>query len=122
MFAHALGSCRPDKGSSDGQEVINGKRVDSLKAHRRSNVLVVEDEPILRYDTVEFLERAGHRVLEAANADEAMVFLRRNDIDTLFTDIDMPGSIDGLGLVKRVRRSLAGHQSNRHFRPYRAFS
>ncbi|MBA5800466.1 MULTISPECIES: response regulator [Rhizobium] len=91
------------KASTDGQEVIERTRADPLRAQSSSNILVVEDEPILRYDTVDFLERAGHRVLEAANADEAMVFLRRNDIDTLFTDIDMPGSMDGLGLVKRVR-------------------
>ena len=51
---------------------------------------------------MDFLERAGFRTLEAANADEAMVQMKNNDIDVLFTDIDMPGSMDGLGLVATV--------------------
>jgi CheY-like chemotaxis protein len=46
------------------------------------------------------VEKAGYRVLEAANA-EALVLFKINQIDTLFTDIDLPGSMDGLGLVKR---------------------
>ncbi len=49
------------------------------------------------------LEEAGYRVLDAATADEALVLFKINQIDTLFTDIDMPGSMDGLGLVKAVR-------------------
>ena len=52
---------------------------------------------------MDFLERAGFRTLEAANADEAMVHMNNNDINVLFTDIDMLGSMDGLGLVSTVR-------------------
>jgi CheY-like chemotaxis protein len=91
------------RASPDGLEIMNRKREQPILTHSPSNVLIVEDEHQLRYDTVDFLEQAGHRVLEAANADEAMILLKRNDIDTLFTDIDMPGSMDGLGLVKTVR-------------------
>jgi CheY-like chemotaxis protein len=91
------------RASADGQEVMDYVRVARATAAPTSSVLVVEDEHGLRYKTVDFLEQAGYRVLEAANADEALVLLNRNNVGTLFTDIDMPGTMDGLGLVREVR-------------------
>lgn len=89
------------RASSDGQEVLDYNL--RSRESRPSTVLVVEDHSRLRFITVEFLEQAGHRVFEAANADEALVLLKRHVVETLFTDIDMPGSMDGLGLVREVR-------------------
>ena len=66
-------------------------------------VLVVDDEPLIRFATVEALEDAGFEVLEASNADEALVLLQRNDFDAVFTDVNMPGTTDGLGLTSLVR-------------------
>ena len=67
------------------------------------NVLVVEDEMILRMRAVDIVEDAGFRPVEAVNADEAMAILEsRSDISLLFTDIQMPGSIDGLKLAHAV--------------------
>lgn len=67
-------------------------------------VLVVEDEPIIRMGAVTILEDAGYLVLEAANADDATKILEsRNDIQSVFTDINMPGAIDGLKLVKAIQ-------------------
>lgn len=67
-------------------------------------VLVVEDEPLVRLGAVEMIEDAGYRVLEAANADEAIRLLEsRNDISIVFTDVNMPGSMDGLKLAHVVR-------------------
>jgi two-component system, response regulator PdtaR len=67
-------------------------------------VLVVEDEPLLRMLAVELVEEAGFTALEAGNADEAVALLEsRSDISLLFTDIDMPGSMDGLNLAHAVR-------------------
>jgi CheY-like chemotaxis protein len=67
-------------------------------------VLIVEDEVILRFNAVSIAEDAGFEVLEAANADEAIILLERHtDIRILFTDIDMPGSMDGLRLSRAVR-------------------
>lgn len=63
-------------------------------------ILIVEAKARLRYDTVDLLEETGYRLLKAANADEALVLFKINQIDTLFTDIDMPGSMDGPGVVK----------------------
>ncbi|HEY0330059.1 MAG TPA: response regulator [Rhodopseudomonas sp.] len=67
-------------------------------------VLVVEDESLLRANAVEMIEAAGFFVLEAASADEAIEILEsRNDIRVVFTDIQMPGSMDGLKLARAVR-------------------
>jgi CheY-like chemotaxis protein len=67
-------------------------------------VLVVEDEPLLRMLAVEVVEEAGFVALEAGNADEAVALLEsRSDIALLFTDINMPGSMDGLKLAHAVR-------------------
>jgi CheY-like chemotaxis protein len=67
-------------------------------------VLVVEDEPILRMMAMDLVEEAGFEALEAADADEAIAKLEtRPDIRILFTDIQMPGSMDGLKLARAVR-------------------
>jgi len=67
-------------------------------------ILIVEDEPLLLMDISEELERHGYEVLQAANSDGAIKILEaRDDIQTIFTDIDVPGSMDGLKLAAAVR-------------------
>jgi CheY-like chemotaxis protein len=67
-------------------------------------VLIVEDEFLLRSHAVEMIAGAGFEVVEAANADEAIEILEtRQDITVVFTDIQMPGSMDGLKLARAVR-------------------
>ena len=67
-------------------------------------VLVVEDEPLVRMDIADQLEELGFLVVEAANAIEAVsVLATRDDIQVMFTDVDMPGSMDGLMLAAAVR-------------------
>jgi CheY-like chemotaxis protein len=67
-------------------------------------VLVVEDEFLIRMNVVEIIEDAGYHALEAANADEAIVLLETHpDISVMFTDIDMPGSMNGIRLAHAVR-------------------
>jgi CheY-like chemotaxis protein len=71
---------------------------------RRPVVLLVEDEQLLRMDAVEMISSAGFDVVEAANADDAIEILEvRRDIVVVFTDIQMPGSMDGLKLARAVR-------------------
>ena len=66
-------------------------------------VLVVEDEMLLRMRAVDMVEDAGFTSVEAVNADEAVAILEsRSDIALLFTDIQMPGSMDGLKLAHAV--------------------
>ncbi|MDW5317167.1 response regulator [Rhizobium sp. PL01] len=72
--------------------------------HKRITVIVVEDEPLVRLDIVISLENEGFIVLEASNADEAIDLLdTHSEIRLMFTDIDMPGSMDGLKLAQSVR-------------------
>ena len=67
-------------------------------------VLIVEDEPLVRMSAVAMIEEAGCQTYEAANADEAIALLEKHaEIRILFTDIDTPGSMDGLKLAHYVR-------------------
>ncbi len=67
-------------------------------------VLVVEDEFLLRMDAVDMIVAAGFEAVEATDADAAIEILEtRNDIAVIFTDIQMPGSMDGLKLARAVR-------------------
>jgi CheY-like chemotaxis protein len=67
-------------------------------------VLVVEDEPLQRMMAVDLALDAGFEVVEAWSADDAVAILEsRSDIRVVFTDVDMPGSMDGLKLAVAIR-------------------
>jgi two-component system, response regulator PdtaR len=69
-----------------------------------SVILTVEDETLLSIYLGEVLQNAGYQVVAAANADEAIEILEaRNDIRIIITDINMPGSMDGLRLAAAVK-------------------
>jgi two-component system, response regulator PdtaR len=71
---------------------------------KRRVVLIVEDEFLIRMDAVDMVRAAGFDVIEAENADEAILILeRRFDITVVFTDVQMPGSMDGLKLAAAIR-------------------
>jgi CheY-like chemotaxis protein len=75
-----------------------------LSVSRRPVVLIVEDEFLLRMNAVDMIRDAGFEAIEAANADQAIEILEaRQDITVVFTDIQMPGSMDGLKLARAVR-------------------
>ena len=68
-------------------------------------VLVVDDEVLIRMHAAGTLEESGFEVLEAADAREALQVLEnRPDIRLIFTDIQMPGKLDGLDLIREVHR------------------
>lgn len=67
-------------------------------------VLLVEDDAFTRMTGVDMIEQAGFEVIEAANADEALALLAASPVSLLFTDVDMPGSMDGLALAGEVHR------------------
>lgn len=74
--------------------MFNGKAV----------VLVVEDSAIIRMGAVDLVQSAGYEALEASNADEAIRILEsRADIDLVFTDVQMPGTMDGIKLSHYIR-------------------
>ena len=70
-------------------------------------VLIVENDVLLRLVTASNLRDAGFEVIEAANPAEALRILARVPVDVLFSDIDMPGNMDGLALAQWVRQSQA---------------
>jgi DNA-binding NtrC family response regulator len=76
----------------------------------QQTILVVEDEVLVRMPIAQYLRDCGYKVIEAANADEAMTVLSYNEtvVDVVFTDIDMPGALDGFGLAKWVREHRRG--------------
>jgi CheY-like chemotaxis protein len=73
-------------------------------ASKRPVVLIVEDETLIRMNAIETIEAEGFDVIEASGADDAILILeQRSDIRLIFTDIDMPGSMDGLKLAHFVK-------------------
>lgn len=71
-----------------------------------NTILVVEDDPDVRQLVIAVLEDAGYRILEAASGDEAYRLLLAHpdlQVDLLFTDIVMPGQLDGIDLAKEAR-------------------
>jgi len=70
-----------------------------------SVVLVVEDEALLRLHAADLLEDAGFKVVEAENAADALQVMRtRPDVRVLFTDVQMPGPLDGMDLARKVHQ------------------
>jgi CheY-like chemotaxis protein len=67
-------------------------------------VLVVEDEALVRLLAVDVLEEAGFEVIEAPSADYAVLVLeKRDDIRVVFTDVDMPGRLNGFQFARHVQ-------------------
>lgn len=89
--------------SLSGRFILEGGALKTSPSNR-SVVLVVEDDPLILMSAVDMIADAGFEPIEATNADEAIAVLEgRDDIRTIFTDINMPGSMDGLKLARAVR-------------------
>jgi CheY-like chemotaxis protein len=74
-----------------------------------TTVLVVEDEWIVRMSIADYLRECGYRVLEAGNAAEAVTALEADaGIAIVFSDVQMPGNMDGWGLARWVRQQRPG--------------
>ena len=73
-------------------------------------LLVVEHEILIRFPICDYLRECGFRVIEAANADEAIIVLQAPDltIDLVLSDVQMPGAMDGFGLAQWVRTNNPG--------------
>ena len=66
--------------------------------------MVVEDSPLIRMGAAQLVLSAGYEALEAGDADEAIRILEsRDDIDLVFTDVQMPGTMDGVKLAHYIR-------------------
>lgn len=83
--------------------------VSDVTGDRRMRLLVVEDEVLIRMFVCDLLRDAGYDVVEAVNGDEALDLLKAGiSIDLVLSDVRMPGSTDGLALLRFVRDNLAG--------------
>lgn len=72
--------------------------------NRRAVILVVEDNAIIRMGAIDLVQSAGYEALDARDADEAIRILEaRSDIDLVFTDVQMPGTMDGIKLSHYIR-------------------
>jgi len=78
---------------------------DKGRAQPPATVLVVDDDELVREMAATFLSMRGYRVIEAGSGDEAMAMLDdgASHIDVVFTDLRMPGRLDGVGLARWVR-------------------
>ena len=65
----------------------------------------MEDEFLIRMMLADDLRDAGYQVIEASNADEALEVLRGLTPDVIISDVNMPGSVDGMGLLAAVRKT-----------------
>ena len=80
------------------------------KPEVQETVLLVEDEVLVRMPIAQYLRDCGYKVIEAVNADEAITVLLHKEtvVDIVFSDIEMPGAIDGFGLAKWIREHRPG--------------
>lgn len=76
---------------------------DVFPSNDRTCILVVEDEFLIRFMLSDSLRDAGYHVIEASNADEALTLLENIVPHLILSDVRMPGSIDGIGLLAKVR-------------------
>ncbi len=83
---------------------------DPTKPSVVDTILVVDDEVLLRAPIAQYLRDCGYRVLEAANADEAMTILEKSDIqvDVVLCDVEMPGAVNGFIFAKWARTLRPG--------------
>lgn len=79
------------------------------KGDRANTILVVEDDYLIRVDIAAYLRDCGFVVIEAGTAAEAVAVLESDlVVDLVFSDIQMPGVMDGVGLAAWVREHLPG--------------
>jgi CheY-like chemotaxis protein len=83
---------------------------DTADSAKPAVVVVVEDEILLRLAISEYLRDCGYRVIEAASADEAVLVLTKSEleVDVLFSDIELPGAMDGFALAHWTRANRPG--------------
>jgi DNA-binding response OmpR family regulator len=79
-------------------------------ADRTPTILVVEDEVLIRIALSDYLQECGFKVLEAGNAEDAIEILESSSIqiDLIFSDVVMPGKLDGFGLARWLRTNRPG--------------
>jgi two-component system, response regulator PdtaR len=103
-------SCSSFGGGFETKDIIvRFRTMLSDPSHLCPVVLLVEDEPLLRFFVSDLLDEAGFEVIETGNADEALTWLEvRDDVRVILTDIQMPGRLNGLDLAALVHHRWPG--------------
>lgn len=102
MLAHQLWLAPGDPADAGSGSRVRPKPGNGV--HRPSTLLVVEDEVLIRMPVADYLRDCGFRVLEAANAGEAQALFEAGEpIEIVFSDIQMPGEINGFALAQWIR-------------------
>jgi CheY-like chemotaxis protein len=105
LFRQALAAHRTGDFAGEAFSTVTGRQMGRAVPGQRPVVLVVEDENLTRMYAMDMVEEAGFEAIAASDADEAIRILEsRTDIRAVFTDIQMPGSMDGLRLARVVRK------------------
>ncbi len=84
------------------------EQADVLPVHSSGTVLLVEDNPDVATVSTGLLEQLGYQVRRVSDAEEALREIEKNGVDLVFSDIVMPGKMDGLGLAHRLRQTHPG--------------
>jgi CheY-like chemotaxis protein len=106
-----IANCVSDAGTRRRLTACGRRTVVSAKDDEVQNgvVVVVEDDVLTRAAVTDHLRRCGFKVLEAENGEEAIGLLAGDTpVDLVFTDLQMPGSIDGFGVVRWLREHRPG--------------
>lgn len=94
-------------GGGSGQNGTSTHNKPGNGAQHKPTILVVEDEVLIRLSIGDFLRQSNYRVLEAANAEEAKSILEsREPIELVFSDVNMPGSMNGFELAQWIRQQF----------------
>jgi CheY-like chemotaxis protein len=86
------------------------KTLNSQPGTSSQTILIVDDDVLVRLVIADYLRECGYKVCEAANADEAVAMLEAPEvsIDIVFSDVQMPGDMDGFGLARWIRANHPG--------------
>lgn len=88
----------------DASPLTSSTKFKGAMAKIKPIILVVEDEAIILMGALDLMRRAGFETLQASNADEAIRILEsRKDVHLVFTDVEMPGTMDGIKLSHYIR-------------------
>jgi len=93
-----------DEGQPSPNAKLGPPQAGDITTYRKAVILVVDDSAIIRMGAVDLVVHAGYEALEASNAEEAIRLLEaRTDIVLVFTDVGMPGTMDGIKLAHYIR-------------------
>jgi CheY-like chemotaxis protein len=88
---------------------MSDRRRKNSKTDTTDTILIVDPDVLVRMVVAEYLRECGYKVIEALNGDEVLVILNAGiKVDTLFSEVALPGSLDGFALAQKLRSDFPG--------------